>query len=104
MNGWRGRLANDLLALLYEHIEVCEAWEDHYIAVADKSYGRTEEKETHTWLRENKTAPFLQRVYRSPFTYAEVIEIIPPAFETTTKQRAKIYEDLVNWVGGIYGV
>ena len=96
-------LANELLGLLTEHVEVCDAWEPHYSAIGRKVYSKNEEKEAHTWLRENETRPFLQQVDKSKFTYAEIIEIIPPAFETTAKQRKNILSDLVTWAEEIYG-
>ena len=96
-------LAVKLCGLLAEHVQVCKAWEGHYVAMADKSYKKGEEKENHTWLRENMTAPFLDELSRSSFTYAEIIDIIPPAFETTHKQRVATYKDLVNWSEEIYG-
>lgn len=96
-------LATELCELLSEHVSVCKVWEKHYIAVADKALDKDEEKVNHKWLRENATIPFLEQVRQSKFTYADIIEIIPPAFETTTKQRKAILSDLVSWADKTYG-
>lgn len=102
MSSRRTTLAHDLLALLAEHISVCESWEDHYTSIAEGTYENGEEKENNRWLRQNKTMPFLQQLEQSEFKYSEIIEIIPPAFETTTKQRISMYKDLVCWADEVY--
>ncbi len=85
-----GDVAEALLRVLTAHVANADLWEDYYLVAA----GGGEDRKQRKKLLEASTRPLLTLVKREGFTYAEVLEIIPVAFQTDHAERDKILDDL----------
>ena len=85
-----GDVAEALLRVLTAHVTSADRWEDYYLVAAGSGENRKQRKK----LLETSTRPFLALCKREGFAYADILEIIPVAFQTDHAERDKILDDL----------
>jgi len=91
--------SHTLMSLLESHVEVCDRWEDHLTRLHESGYkGTGESGAAHTAYQTDYLIPLMEACRAANFTYAELIDIMPGAFETTYAQRQAILEDLRSYV------
>ena len=88
-----------LLDLLEEYLDIADMWEEHHKRCIDKGFKTLdEEKDAHRYIQSKFSIPFMSKVTDLGFAYVDILEIIPPAFETNSYQREAILHDLFCFV------
>ncbi len=93
----RAEIAETLLDLLQEHVELADIWERHYSRVISKRFSKEQEEKNYRHTIRTLTVPLLMRCRKAGFDYAYVSDIIPSAFETTERERHFMFSDLYDW-------
>lgn len=95
MHTQEAREANNLYGLLADYVQSCDALEEHNRKVINNNYRTFElEREAYQYIQLKYQQPVRNSCTWFGFKYADLLEIIPPAFETNAVQRMEILEDL----------
>lgn len=86
--------AYTLLRLLEMYCQTQDLWELHYDALFEGNLTKKEEGESSDKLLEEVTAPYLKKLALTPFSFAEIMDIIPGNFKTTGDDREEILRTL----------
>jgi hypothetical protein len=93
-----GDVAEALLRVLREYVDMALESEDFWTAVASGRLKGKAEIDAKAALLESHMTPFMAYCRDEGFRYAELIEIIPMAFDTTHEEREDILNDLITHV------
>ena len=84
-------LAEDLLNLLAEYLDVADKWEDY-------------DEADHTMIQTDYMIPLMERVSAAGWAYNDLTDIIPGWPKTSKKQRRDTFRSLRMWAEDKYGI
>ena len=93
-----------LLHLLELYLRGADEYEDLQRGTIAKTLSVKEQEARTLKIQIQHTLPLKKKCKQAGFTYAEVSEIIPGAFETTSHQRRRAFKQLDLWVRDTYEV
>jgi len=89
------KIAQCLHDLLVLHVQAQDAQEEHSRKVINNNYRTIElEREEYRHINAEYYQPVFSKCKAWGFKYADLLEIIPPPYETNIVQRQEILEDL----------
>jgi len=87
--------ADNLCGLLALHVQACNLMEEHNRKVITDGYKTLDlERKAYKHIQEKYQQPIMSKCTWFGFKYSDLLEIIPPAFETNFIQRRDILKDL----------
>ena len=101
---YRSVLAETLLELLTEYLIVANQWEEYYAAAANKEFTKECDRAKHAAIQTYEMIPLMEKCKSLGWTYSDLVDIIPGAFETTHSERRAILSDLRGWAYDRYDV
>lgn len=95
MSSQEAKTADSLYGLLVAYVQVCDIMEEHNRKVMKKHYRTLDlEREAYNHVQTKYQQPVMAKCAWYGFKYSDLMETIPPAFETTSSQRHAILKDL----------
>jgi len=95
MSTQTAREADNLYGILVGYVQACDALEEHNRKVMNKGFKTLDlEKEAYNHIQTKYQQPVIGKCTWLGFKYSDLLEIIPPAFETDAIFRQAILKDL----------
>lgn len=97
-------VAQTLMELLYEYLEITHLWEAHWRKANNREYAPGEESRAYAHIEQKHIRPFSGKCRSYGFVYADVTDILPRAFKTTKQERNDVVHDLDDYAQAKYGI
>ncbi len=92
------RNAEIVLELLEQYLVTQEYWEKHLENCATGVFwGKAAEQASHRFYQDNHLIPFMEKCRVHGLSITTFRDIIPGPFETTTDERARLFDAYTKW-------